>query len=74
MKNLRLLSLIGFFVIFCTENANSTWQAGQQPNESPVERIANTALDAPPGQEYTEIRTLFALWQQAAGQAIRRAK
>jgi ankyrin repeat protein len=33
MKNLRLLSLAGLFVICCTENVSSTSQAVQQPNE-----------------------------------------
>ena len=66
MKNLRLLFLIGFFVICCPEFViccpefvSSTGQASQQSNVSPVERIANTALDAPPGQEYTKIKTLL---------------
>ena len=48
MKNLRLLSLAGLFVIFCTDNVSSASQAVQQPfvlqPNAFVQRIINAAL------------------------------
>ena len=48
MKNLRLLSLVGLFVIFCTENVISAAHVVQQPfvlqPDAFVRQIANAAL------------------------------
>ena len=54
MKNLRLLSLAGLFVICCTENVSSTGQVVPE-QDTFVERIVNAALN----EDYAQINQLL---------------
>ena len=55
MKNLRLLSLAGLFVICCTENVSSTSQAVQQPNEIVLQTGEFVQQPGEPDQQPNEV-------------------